>query len=325
MRPMEALPAASARQPPPGLLRGRSVEVTGRANTDRATTGKLWPRPVSADAAVTPRRRRLQPGRRSRWLRWLRTVAWFLGIVGSPLAALLWLLHSPRFALQEVDVSFTEAEAPATVRVPEAWVREAVAPFTGRNLLRLPLAEVTGRLEVHPWVKSVALSKALPSRLGVRVTERQAAALLRDGGDLFYLDPNGEIIAPVEGAPPPLVVVELAGPWRRPAPALALLGELDAVGPEWLGGLQSILILEENDFVLSTTDLPYPLLVRAGTLADKVRRLRELLPDIMARTGAGAAIDLRFEQRIIIQPSAGSRAAGALVERAAGPASGRNS
>ncbi|MEE8525242.1 MAG: FtsQ-type POTRA domain-containing protein [Thermoanaerobaculia bacterium] len=260
-------------------------------------------------------------------MRGLKPVAWFLAIVGSPVAAVLWLYHSPRFALRDVGVTFAEGgTASVAVRVPEAWVRETLAPFEGRNLLRLSLAEVTGRLEVHPWVKSVGLSKELPSRLRVRVTERRAVALLRDGGDLFYLDRDGEIIAPLEGTPPHLVTVELSGPWRRPGPALALLGELEAVGPEWLGGLKRILILEENDFVLSTTDLPYPLLVRTGTVADKVRRLRELLPDIMARTGAGAAIDLRYEQRIIIQPSSGSGAAGSvLFERIAGPASGRNS
>jgi cell division septal protein FtsQ len=322
--PLDLLPATPARRQAPGLLRGRSADAG-------AAAVKLWPRKLAAEDEVALRRGKPQPGRwrrKNRVLRWLKHLAWFLAIVGVPVAGAFWLYNSPRFALQEIDVAFGGGTAPSDAsagRVSEVWVRETVAPFEGHNLLRLPLAEVAARLEQHPWVKSVGLSKELPSRFGVRIVERRAAALLRDGDTLSYLDWDGKVIAPVEGPAPRLVVVELAGPWRYPGSALALLRELEDAGPEWLGGLQDILVLEENDFALSTADLPYPLVVRAGTAADKIRRLRGLLPDIMAHTGAGAAIDLRFEQRIIIQPSAGSGVAGVLGKWIAGTVSGRNS
>ncbi len=323
MTPRDVSPAPARRMPP--LVRRRTADPAV----------KLWPRPVSGDDhdAVTPRRPRTRPGRwrRRRMLDWLKRLTLTLVLVGSPVAAALWLFHSPRFALTNVEIVLGDGEASGLAedgseRVSEAWVRETVTPFVGDNLLRLSLSEIRDRLEIHPWVRSVGLSKELPSRLWVRVSERREVALLRTDHTLSFLDREGEIIAPVEGSPPPLVEIEIAAPRRRPQSALALLGELESAGPGWLGGLQKILVLGNNDFALSTTDLPYPLLVRGGNVADKVRYLRQLLPEIMAHSGAEAAIDLRFEQRIIIlQPSAGRGAGGVLAERFAGTASGRHS
>ena len=48
---------------------------------------------------------------------------------------------------------------------------------------------------------------------------------------------------------------------------------------------------------------PFPLLVRAGTLAGRIRQLESLVPQIVARYGAVAAVDLRFPLRIIVQPA----------------------
>ena len=302
------------------------------SSSGKGASGSVWPRAVPKDDrdVVTPRRRQPTPGRwrrRRRLVSRLKPVLWLLLIVGSPVAAFVWLDRSPRFALQDVEVEYSDGEATAieaSGRVPRDWVAEAVAPFRGENLLRLPLHEVVARLDVHPWVKTVGVSKELPTRLGVKIVERREVALLRDGEDLYYLDQEGEIIAPVEGDVPPLVTIALAGPWGRPRAALALLSELETAAPVWLNGLESIVVLEENDFVLSTTELPYPLVVRSGEIVDKVRRLREVLPDIMAQTGAGAAIDLRFERRIIIQPSAG-RAVEILEQGISGGVNGRQS
>jgi len=89
------------------------------------------------------------------------------------------------------------AMAPAAApRVPAAWVREALAPLVGRNLLRLPLAEVRLRLAANPWIAAVEVAKELPDRLRVTVAERRPEVLLRLGAALLYADAAGRPIAP---------------------------------------------------------------------------------------------------------------------------------
>ena len=270
-----------------------------------------WRTARDVDNVVPFRRRQLRRSRRSPLAKWLPPLLLALAIVGVPTGAVAWIMTSPRFALAEVSVTTGE-------RVPEAWVRAALAPFAGRNLPLLPLDATQQRLLRHPWIRGADLRKDLPAGLAVRVTEKRAVALLRDGKNLHYLDARGESIAPLDPLAGRLDLVLLSraasgDAAARPAPvgeaatlvpALRLLEELDQVRPSWVAGLSEIEILGEKDFRVHTASLPSPLLVRAGTLHLKARRLEELLPRIVERYGAAAAIDLRFARRIIVQPSA---------------------
>ncbi len=260
----------------------------------------------------------------------------FLGavvIVGLPLWSVTWLWTTPRLALDEIRIDrgiaaldVGEPRAAAS-RVPSQWVREALAPLRGRNLLRLRLEDAEGRLDVHPWVKSVRLRKELPDRLRVEVLEHRAVALLHEDDALVYLDAHGHLIAPMrpEDGEVDLMLIRraavVASDAGDPAEestelladlegALALAGEIRSTQQAWSSGLSEIEVLGEQDFRLITSELPFPLLVRAGTLEERVRRLEALVPQIIARYGRVAAVDLRFARRIIVEPFARPAAAG---------------
>ncbi len=294
----------------------------------------------------TPFRRgqAVRRSRRGRLRRRLKPLAVALMLVAGPSTAAAWLMSSPRFAVRELAVVTGE-------RVSETWVREALAPMVGENLPRLPLARAEHILRRHPWVQGADLRKDLPARLAVRVAERRAVALQRAGDGLFYLDSQGARIAPFDPAVGravdlPLISVatrlptsggadrvpaaqpsnDLPSPETRapgtasldltvPAAglrsAVRLLSEIDQVEPSWTAGLSEIEVLGEEDFRVYTSALPFPVLVRTGTLNQRVRRLEELLPHIVERFGAADAVDLRFARRIIVQPS---------VKPGAGPA-----
>lgn len=297
------------------LLLGEAVPIAGPP----AAKVKVHPRPSEDEEPALLRRRRegLRPWRKRRWLRWLRALAVLLAAASVPAALGTWLLTSPRFALAGMEVAAGE-------RVSEAWVRQTLAPFAGRNLLLLSLGAVDRRLAEHRWLAAADLRKELPNRLGVRVIERREVALLRRGKELLYLDGDGREIAhfdPGAAGGADLVVVtprpgESLESIRPEKPgrdgseadavaALALLRELDTAAPAWLEGLSEIEVLGTEDFRVYATDLPCPLLLRAGTVAERARRLEELLPEIVARYGPVREIDLRFARRIIVQPSTG--------------------
>jgi cell division septal protein FtsQ len=268
-----------------------------------------------------PRRRRRNP-----LLALARPLGVALAAVALPLALAVWVLTSPRFELRRVEViaatSSRAAAAPAD-RVPAGWVQQSLAPLTGRNLLRLPLAEVRQRLAANPWIVAVDVAKQLPDRLRVSVAQRRPAVLLRSGGTLLYADAAGRAIAPVaspmEAAAAGrqgllLVTVPVAGSGLADdraaaeqtaavAGALQLAARLRELRPAWTGELSQIDVVDEDDYRLHVAGLPCPLLVRGSQLAGNLERFAQLLPELRRRYPALAAIDLRFSRRIVVQPA----------------------
>lgn len=257
------------------------------------------------------RRGRIQPRRRKRSLAFklLKPLVLAALAVTMPLSLGAWTIHSSRFALADVAIAGTGE------RVPRAWVERAVGPFVGRNLVQLPLSQVEARLEKNPWIAASEITKELPHRLVVHITEKKPAIVLEASGELYYADAEGKPIAPVATAAE-LVEARRQGlltlSFAATAPAsaegvataLAVGAELKRAHPQWMQGLARIDVLGEEDFRFHTTSLPCPVLVARGRIADKLVRLERLLPEIAARYPAGlAAIDLRFAQRIVLQPN----------------------
>ena len=283
-----------------GLAPGMSPRI--RVSLERA----------ELESAPTPRRgSAVRRSRRSLHVRWPKPLLVALALAAGPAVAMAWLMTSPRFAVRELAVVTGD-------RVPEIWVRQALAGVVGDSLPRLSLARAQAILRDHPWALSASLRKDLPARLVVRIAERQAVALLRAEGGLHYVDAGGARIAPFDpsaarGVDLPLISVasgrSAAGDEAAVLrPAVRLLSEIDEVGSPWIAGLSEVEVLGEEDFRLHTSALSFPVLVRIGTLNQRARRLEELLPHIVERYGA-AAVDLRFARRIIVQPSVAGIAA----------------
>jgi cell division protein FtsQ len=260
---------------------------------------------LADDARVLPFRRRPFAARRKRPSFFTRLVAPFAGalmLVGSPAALAAWVLASPRFGLREVSLEGGQ-------RVSKAWVVDTLEPLFGRNLVLLPLAEVEARIARHPWLEAVEASKEMPNRLRLVVVERRPAALLRIGTELRYLDGEGRPFAPCDPLDPEGSVVDLllvsssAGPRAEYSRALRLAGELAAAQPQWAAALSEVEMMGEEDFRIVTAALPFSLLVRTGSVDAGVHRLEPLLAEILRRYPERIdTVDLRFPQRVVLQP-----------------------
>jgi len=264
----------------------------------------------AAEARVLPFRRpssAVRVRRRSPWLVLGRHFAQALLLVGGPLALGLWLFSSPTFALARLGVEGNQF-------VERAWVDRTLSPLVGENLLSLPLPLVEELLSANPWVEGVTVEKRLPNELRVSLVERRPAALLRDGVKLVYLDDQGRPIAafdpvrdpgrePQSGQRDLLLISVSPATGAAPAGAFDLVRELAATAPEWAGTISEVEVLGEGDFRLYLGALAFPLLVRAGTLKERVGELARLLPKLDKRYPKLAFIDLRFDRRIIFQPA----------------------
>ena len=265
--------------------------------------------PGASGARVLDFRRRGAPPRRRRrhpLLLLARPLAAAVGVVLLPLGVGAWVLTSHRFALADVVVEG------GTQRIKPEWVRQALAPYRGANLLRLPLAEAAAVLQKNPWVQSVELQKELPGRLRVALTERRPVALLRSGEGLVYADPDGQPIMQVDSVPEAHKAGLLEVFFSHPVTggmesALEVAGELGRVRPDWSAALTRIDVLGEEDFRLHTDALPFSLVVTRGEVGPKARRLEELLPELERRYPVIDSVDLRFSRRIVVQPGTPAR------------------
>jgi hypothetical protein len=287
----------------------------GTLYSDPAERPGLLPgRGIFRRSAIAPRRRRSRPlAIAGRWLARLALVAVLPAAIG------VWLLTSPRFALSELAVTGSE-------RVPAQWIEGSLAPLSGRNLVRLPLASVEQKLAGHPWVAEVAIRKELPATLRVVIEQRRPAALVSLGEQAWYADAEGLLIAPLaDGEEPDALLVVRPAAADAPAEpaagmlisqvpaALAVADEMAREQPLWAAGLIAVEALNDEDFVIETAALPFALRVRAGALTLRGQPLRELLPRIERRFGfdgngqtAGAehhpiVADLRFSRRIVLE------------------------
>lgn len=280
----------------------KAHEGMGEAAPRRPGAPTPWATGAEPSANVVPFRRprkgKLRRRRRSAFVRWLLPFAAALSIVGLPSLFVFWLSSSPSFAMEELVV----LPAPSGRVAPE-WVRGALRPEAGQNLWLLDLAALEQRLEAHPWLADVGLRKEPPSTLIVRLVERHPAALYRAQEGLAWVDDSGKLIEPVDFSRPQtgLDLPILSGPEDQIGAALGLLGEIETTGAGWAPGLSEIEILGADDFRLHTTALPFPLVVRQGSLASQARHLRALLPRLSASAGTIDAVDLRFSRRIIIK------------------------
>jgi POTRA domain, FtsQ-type len=253
--------------------------------------------------------RRPEPPKRKRrhpLLALVRPLIAALVLVALPLGIAGFVLTAPPFQLRDIDV-----EGGGT-RVPETWAHETLAPFQGENLVRLPLSDVAARLRKNPWVDAVEIQKELPGRLRVALTERKPVALLRTGGGLVYADSAGRPIVPIslEEARRSGLRLEVrfvhpgaGNPAAGMDAALKVAGELGRVQPDWAAALTRIEVLGEEDFILYTEALRFPLVVTRGQVGPKARRLKEILPELERRYPAIERVDLRFSRRIVVQPA----------------------
>lgn len=281
---------------------------------DSATTGVGTLRAGYTPGEIPPYRRRAVKPRRKRQsfvVQWLRPVG-TAALLAAVLAALgAWLATSPRFQVAAVEV---RGEDP----VLNAWVEERVTRFAGERLLMLPLGRVSDAVGPHPWIDRLEVSRVLPDHLSVEVHERRPVALLdsrppEPGGpsELVYADREGRSIAPVSDPGPGAPdlgrlgdLLHVRGGWgesRGVPEALEIRGELIRAQPDWGAAVTEVEILGESDFRLVTTALRFPIVVRAGEVAPKVRWLERLLPRLVERFGEPAAVDLRFARRIVLE------------------------
>lgn len=146
------------------VSRPRSRQVT-LASKDRAvvSSGLAQRR---AEVAQIKRRQRLRRG----------SIGVLVVAVIAALGYLFWF--SPVFSYDPGKTRVTGASA----QVPAGQVKDQLAPYAGKPLLRVPTSQLSSTLKKeNPWIKQVQVKREFPRGLAVRLTLRSPVAKTPQG------------------------------------------------------------------------------------------------------------------------------------------------
>jgi cell division protein FtsQ len=199
-----------------------------------------------ATVTVDPRiRSRRIAVRREAGRKRLRRVTLALAALALVVAALA-ATRSPLLDVDRVLVS-------GTTHTPVAAVRREAGVEIGDALVGVDAGAVADRVEALPWVDEATVTRAWPSTVRIRVTEREAtalvqvtedrAALVDDAGRVLSIEPHAEG-EPAAGGQAPLVLTGIEGPvaegGRLPSEAREALAVAAAVRERMHGVVASV-------------------------------------------------------------------------------------
>ena len=177
------------------------------------------------------------------------------------------------------------------------------------NILTVNTGKMARRIEDHPWVKDASVGREFPDRLVIEVVERDVAALLKKGKDLYIVDRSGESFKKFEAgdsADAPLLTglyrngrVE-DGLLEKTFEFLDYLSEEDNFPRAW--NVSEIYMDEIHEFSVVTDNRLF-LDIGFGDYGKKLRRLKRVMMALARRdpNGASLSIDLVDCSRITVQ------------------------
>jgi len=193
-------------------------------------------------------------------------------------------------------------------QLSEADIREIVGSFRGQNIFRADLDAAIRRAQANPWIKEASIHRRLPNRISMVFTERVPTVILDTGSAQFLMDDEGMIIERLKRDAQAwhLPVVMIKGLRARPgeqvltdgvAEALNLITEISARGG-W--NLADITVRAESPETLSLLYAGREFKIGSGNLAEKLRRLSEVMADVQQRGLEIAYVDLRPDRQAAV-------------------------
>lgn len=127
------------------------------------------------------------PGRISRAVSLVGGVAVVLAAsIGVAWGARRYIVSSPRFAVRTVTVDGAHRRTAQQIAA-----NGGVA--VGKNVFALDLQQAGALIAQDPWVEKATVTRKLPSTISITVVEREAAALVAVGGELYLATREGDL------------------------------------------------------------------------------------------------------------------------------------
>ncbi|MBW2648237.1 MAG: FtsQ-type POTRA domain-containing protein [Deltaproteobacteria bacterium] len=194
-------------------------------------------------------------------------------------------------------------------KVSKERVVELAEISSSMNILTANLGKMAREVENDPWIKAASIGREFPDRLVVEVVERDAAALLKRGNDLYIVDRDGVVFKKFEAGDSADVPVltgfygngDLRGGLLEKAfEFLDCLSKRDNFSRAL--SVSEIYVDDVYDFSVFTDNHLF-LNLGFGDYEKKLKRLKRIMADLERRglKGTVLSIDLVDCNRIVVQ------------------------
>ena len=228
--------------------------------------------------------------------------------------------HDARFRI----VGSGDIQATGLAEVSRAEMLPVFGEDIGRNIFFVPLAERRKQLEQIPWIQRATVMRVLPDQIRVAVVERQPVAFVRHGQQIGLVDANGVLL----NMPPSLLSKHhysfpvLTGidagdplPSRRTRVELyqRLVTDLDSTGQHLSDQLSEIDLTDPEDARVLMPEQGSDILAHFGEdhFLDRFQRYKAHIAEWRQQYPKLAAVDLRYDQQVVLEMKHGDAAASA--------------
>ena len=205
----------------------------------------------------------------------------------------------------------------------------------GRNIFFVPLSERRRQLEQLPWVERATVMRLLPDQIRVSVVERQPVAFVRMGQQIGLVDANGvlltmpaAIMAQRHYSFPVVTGFDahdtLASRKARMAVYQRLLAELDSNGQQLSEQISEIDLTDLADAKVLMPVQGGDILAHFGEdqFLERYQRYKAHISEWRQQYPKLAAVDLRYEQQVVLEMAAGTSVAQAAADEQSAAATG---
>jgi len=227
-------------------------------------------------------------------------------------------------------------QATGLTEVSRAEMLPVFGEDIGRNVFFVPLSERRKQLEQIPWVERATVMRLLPDQIRVQLVERTPVAFTRQGHEIGLVDANGVLLT----MPPAMMAQHhysfpvvtgidpgdpIASRKARMAVYERLLGELDAGSQHLSEQISEIDLTDPEDARVLMPEQGADILAHFGEdhFLERYQRYKAHIAEWRQQYPKLAAVDLRYEQQVVLQMTPGTSAVAASVGDAATP-SGEN-
>ena len=266
----------------------------------RLVTGEMAKSRIKKNARVR-RRKKVEKRRKEKAGMILKGVGKlslsFLIVAGVVLAARKaenFLTTSPHFRISEVSFEGLSSLERKTL--------ESLAKIRlGKNIFRVDMEGIRKRLQSHPQIREVVISRQFPRRVKVKVKEREAVALIRNDGKIYPLDGEGFVMPEVFPSRSLPLITGLGRGGMKVGEKIEetkLVVALDILEAFSSSGLfTSTIDMEGRSPVVWIGEVKIFLGEEGGE--EEAKELRFILKDIERRKEKAEYLDLRFHDPVV--------------------------
>ena len=250
-----------------------------------------------------------------------------LAIMGSLITGYVSVSHFLKRDARFRIAGVANIQATGLTEVSRADMLPVFGADIGKNIFYIHLNERRKQLEQIPWVEHATVMRLLPDQIRVSLVERKPVAFVRAGPQIELVDANGVLLTMSPAAMarhhysfPVLTGIDerdpLASRKARMAVYQRLIHDLDSTGQHLSEQISEIDLTDPEDARVLMPEQGADILAHFGDeqFLTRYQRYKAHIAEWRQQYPKLAAVDLRYDQQVVLQMAADAGGAQAAVK-----------